>query len=110
MGSFMAKGCTWNLKDKPSKSSPNWTDGHNWIKNDSHERRAANYFGVLAVFGEPSNKHMPPPAASRTGGSSISLQRGGEPMGKILESLQNTVIAGIVLTVIVAIILVAVGS
>ncbi len=31
-------------------------------------------------------------------------------MGKILESLQNTVIAGIVLTVIVAIILVAVGS
>ena len=31
-------------------------------------------------------------------------------MGKILGSLQNTVIAGIVLTVIVAIILVAVGS
>jgi hypothetical protein len=30
---------------------------------------------------------------------------GGEPMAKILESLQNTVIAGFVLTVIVAIIL-----
>lgn len=37
-----------------------------------------------------------------------SIQRGGEPMAKILESLQNTVIAGIVLTVIVAIILVAI--
>jgi len=32
-------------------------------------------------------------------------KRGGEPMAKILESLQNTVIAGVVLTVIFAIIL-----